>query len=253
MRPLLLVCLLLSVATPAFAVLGDLDLDGDVDFDDFFLFVDNFGKTGPPDTLRVVVRDTLVVEQTVDVFDTTWTALHVTVFDTVSVEFVEPPDEIPTERPDWIIRDERTGESLSTLKVKHYSDDFIHLYAHISLFYREPIDDEDYPYIDVNYDRIPVSASFDVQYTWFQVAENLNISAPDTVQLRRDVRLLQGNRGIMYDMFFLDTERFPDVASTMGELILDVVLRTPVQGDFAGRGISPVTVSDNGKIQLYRD
>ena len=61
-RPLLLVCLLLSVATPAFAVLGDLDLDSDVDFDDFFLFVDNFGKTGPPDTLRVVVRDTLVVE-----------------------------------------------------------------------------------------------------------------------------------------------------------------------------------------------
>jgi len=238
-------------------------MDGRVDFDDFFLFVDNFGKTGPPDTLRVVVLDTLVVEQTVDVFDTlrvvvldtlvveqtvdvfdtTWTALHVTVFDTVSVEFVEPPDEIPTERPDWIIRDERTGESLSTLEIWMLGD-----FAVIRPLYREPIDEDDDPDIYVDYDRIPVSASFDLRYTWFQVAEDLSVSAPDTVQLRRDVRLLRDGPYIEYDMSFLDTERFPDVASTSGELILDVVLRTPVQGDFAVRGISPVTVSDNGKI-----
>jgi hypothetical protein len=32
--------------TPSWSITGDLDGDGDVDFDDFFLFSDNFGKTG---------------------------------------------------------------------------------------------------------------------------------------------------------------------------------------------------------------
>ena len=32
--------------TPSWSITGDLDRDGDVDFDDFFLFSDNFGKTG---------------------------------------------------------------------------------------------------------------------------------------------------------------------------------------------------------------
>jgi len=31
------------------AVTGDLNLDGTVDFDDFFVFADHFGQTGPPD------------------------------------------------------------------------------------------------------------------------------------------------------------------------------------------------------------
>jgi hypothetical protein len=35
--------------TPVSAVLGDLNRDGRVDIDDFFLFVGNFGKTGPPE------------------------------------------------------------------------------------------------------------------------------------------------------------------------------------------------------------
>ena len=38
---------LLLVASPLFAVTGDLDRDGDVDLDDFFILADNFGKRGP--------------------------------------------------------------------------------------------------------------------------------------------------------------------------------------------------------------
>lgn len=38
---------ILMVVSTAFGITGDLDVDGDVDFDDFFLFSDNFGKSGP--------------------------------------------------------------------------------------------------------------------------------------------------------------------------------------------------------------
>ena len=69
----------LSVASQVFAVSGDLNLDGRVDFDDFFLFADNFGKEGPPDTLRVVVIDSLVHVDTLEVLDT------------IEVEFLVPP------------------------------------------------------------------------------------------------------------------------------------------------------------------
>ena len=36
--------------TPSWSITGDLDRDGDVDLDDFFLFSDNFGKTGEVET-----------------------------------------------------------------------------------------------------------------------------------------------------------------------------------------------------------
>jgi hypothetical protein len=36
--------------TPSWSITGDLDRDGDVDFDDFFLFSDNFGNTGEVET-----------------------------------------------------------------------------------------------------------------------------------------------------------------------------------------------------------
>ena len=51
-------------------MVGDLNLDGQVDLVDFFIFADHFGEKGPPDTLRVVVIDTVQVEQIIDVFDT---------------------------------------------------------------------------------------------------------------------------------------------------------------------------------------
>lgn len=62
--------LLLTVGIlPAKAVVGDLNLDGQVDFNDFFILADNFGKKGPVDTLRVAVFDTVVVYDTVAVVD----------------------------------------------------------------------------------------------------------------------------------------------------------------------------------------
>ena len=60
MKILLSVILVAFIVPPVWAILGDLDRDGVVDFDDFFLFVDNFGKEGIPEPL-----DTVVVVQTV--------------------------------------------------------------------------------------------------------------------------------------------------------------------------------------------
>ena len=79
-----------------------------VDFADFFLFSDNFGQEGPPDTLRVEVVDSLVVEVAdtilfevwdtvivkmavwdttrVTILDTTVTQIEKTIFDTLEIE-----------------------------------------------------------------------------------------------------------------------------------------------------------------------
>lgn len=46
MTKLLLIVIVFVLYTPSWSITGDLDRDGDVDFDDFFLFSDNFGKTG---------------------------------------------------------------------------------------------------------------------------------------------------------------------------------------------------------------
>ena len=83
--------LILMFAVPATAIPGDIDRDGDVDLDDFFLLGDNFGKEGPVeaimDTITVEVQevryDTLVID-------------HVTVFDTIfygreEIRFDPPP------------------------------------------------------------------------------------------------------------------------------------------------------------------
>ena len=42
----LLIAVVLLWASYREAITGDLDRDGDVDLDDFFLFADNFGKKG---------------------------------------------------------------------------------------------------------------------------------------------------------------------------------------------------------------
>jgi hypothetical protein len=46
------------------ALSSDLNRDGVVDFDDFFLFADEFGLTGEPDadTVVVVLRDTVYID-----------------------------------------------------------------------------------------------------------------------------------------------------------------------------------------------
>jgi hypothetical protein len=79
---LAVVGVVLVSVTQAHGVLGDLNRDGVVDFDDFFLFADNFGKLGPPEV--DVVYDTLTVEieQIRTVYDTLSLDV-VTVLDTV--------------------------------------------------------------------------------------------------------------------------------------------------------------------------
>jgi hypothetical protein len=49
-----LALLMILVASPAFSVSGDLNRDGMVDYDDFFIFADNFGKSGDPDLSSAV-------------------------------------------------------------------------------------------------------------------------------------------------------------------------------------------------------
>jgi hypothetical protein len=51
MTKLLLILMVFVLHTPSWSITGDLDRDGDVDFDDFFLFSDNFGKTGEVETI----------------------------------------------------------------------------------------------------------------------------------------------------------------------------------------------------------
>jgi hypothetical protein len=64
LRILFAFALLLS-ASPAFSLQADLNKDGVVDFDDFFLFTDQFGQMGEPesaDTVVVLRIDTLYVD-----------------------------------------------------------------------------------------------------------------------------------------------------------------------------------------------
>ena len=63
----------LLFTTAAAAVTGDLNRDGRVDFDDFFILTDNFGKVGAPeapDTIVVVQVDTLREEHLLSLCDT---------------------------------------------------------------------------------------------------------------------------------------------------------------------------------------
>ena len=89
-----LIAVLMGVALPVWAVIGDLDKDGKVGFLDFFILADNFGKTGPldpldtvvvvrVDTLQQTVRDTVVIVRV----DT----LLITRLDTIKTAVVDLP------------------------------------------------------------------------------------------------------------------------------------------------------------------
>ena len=56
----MLVLAMLSMAVPASAVVGDLNRDGVVDLNDFFVFADNFGEAGQPDVSDCTVTGPLV-------------------------------------------------------------------------------------------------------------------------------------------------------------------------------------------------
>lgn len=97
---LVMVFVLALWSTEARSVVGDLNRDGVVDFDDFFIFADNFGKEGVPqiiDTVTVTLFDTLEVVKMdtvmVTIFDTLTVTeteiVPVTVFDTLTVEVQE--------------------------------------------------------------------------------------------------------------------------------------------------------------------
>ena len=51
MTRLLGILMVFVLSTPSWSITGDLDRDGDVDFDDFFLLADNFGKTGEVESI----------------------------------------------------------------------------------------------------------------------------------------------------------------------------------------------------------
>jgi hypothetical protein len=246
----------MAIAVPAWSIPGDLDLDGDVDFQDFFIFAENFGKSGPAlDTLTVTIQDTVFVELfdtlTVTIFDTLTVEVEqvvydrVVVYDTVAVEFVSPPDNIPVdERSDLYVRD------LGFVEVTLYSYEGISL--NIRTYSREPIDDEDDPSIRVDYNKIPVIASWEVRYVPVAVSDDGELSSGDTLAVSRNVKILSNshNNATSYNVvpLFGDTDRYPEFADTRGDIVVDFVYRTPLQGDYFKRLVKSVYVSSNGKF-----
>jgi len=242
MRKALISVLMLTWINTGHAIPGDLNLDGMVNFEDFFLFADQFGKEGAPDTLRITLHDTIRVT----VFDTLELKTvydTVTVHDTISVEFVSPPETIPPESitsPDLFIST-REGYPLHHIGIN---------YDAVETYYRTPIDSDDRPTVIVYYEQILIPISVTLRYVPLQIDDQLNPVPMDTVDVYRYIIIPD------YGSFFVSLDlsentadlRFPDVADTRGDIVVDVIYRTPLQGDFAARAIKPVSVSSNGKI-----
>ena len=244
MKRILIAALLLMRVSAGYAIPGDLNLDGVVDFSDFFIFSDNFGQEGPPDTLRVTVHDTLKVT-VLDTLELETVYDTVTVRDTIAVEFVPPPETIPPEsitNPDLFIATD-DGEPLHHITLAPWAGSLM-----IRTFFREPIDSDDYPILLVNYNRIPVPISITLRYVPLLIDDQLNTVSTDTFFVHRAIMVPDVNHYWVSADYDIDDLRYPDIADTRGSLIVDVVYRTPLQGDFAARAIVPASVSENGKI-----
>jgi len=234
--------IIILIAVSVWAISGDLNLDGKVDFEDFFLFADQFGKEGAPDTLRITIHDTVRVT----VFDTLELKTvydTVAVYDTVSVEFVPPPETISPESitsPDLFIAT-RDGEPLHHIKIED---------GQILTYYRTPIDSDDDPGFFVDYSQIIIPISVTMRYVPIHIDDELNTVPVDTVFVHRYIIVKERYSSYFVNLDYRNTAdlRFPDVADTRGDMVIDVVYRTPLQGDFAARAIDPVSVSSNGKI-----
>jgi len=113
LRVLVIGIALIGLTSPVHSIVGDLNKDGIVDFADFFLLAENFGKEGPPelpDTVEVVVRDTVVIVQ-IDTVEIPPDTVEVVVHDTVvivQIDTVAPP---PTPTPIPIVF---TGTEIGT-------------------------------------------------------------------------------------------------------------------------------------------
>ena len=282
----ILLCLSIS---SSHAILGDLNLDGTVGFDDFFIFADNFGKSGSVDTLRVEVFDTTFVEQVVEIFDTTTVEMTVeifdttavtifdtmevdiaievfdttlvtildtlqleTVFDTVTVEFVGPPEDIIiTDEPDRLIWDRQRDLPLKQIASQFIGCCLSRFGTVVGTdFLREARDADDDPKLFVSFDDVPIVASHWMRYVPLSATDSLALVASDTIEVFREVRVLSGSDRYFEVAAIADTLRIPSLADTRGDLIVDIVYRTPLQGDFAARVITPVQIGGAGKILL---
>ena len=111
---LLLALALVSMAcSSVHAVPGDLNRDGVVDYDDFYILAGNFGKEGPPDAPWVGMYDTLYIEIPVSDHDSTMTTILDTrlfevQYDTVSYDIVTMLVEVSDGAP-------RAGDEISVI------------------------------------------------------------------------------------------------------------------------------------------
>ena len=234
----------------AYGIPGDLDLDGDVDFDDFFAFGDQFGKTGPPETLRVVVADTVLRDSLVVVLDTLTVQDTVTqvrydtlvIVDTAWVEFVAPPADVAP--GEWVI------PGLDSIAVRLSAEDpdrdgttdglefrvrFYHLTG-----------DPFRPYESLFWTNIWWDVSYTLSYFRATGGE------PESIELKRGVVRSHSsymNMIVIRNSAFLPIEVKQQVFNSGGYLVVEGVVRTPMQGDYYFRSELPVEFDRNANWQ----
>ena len=124
---LLFVLLFFLLPSLVRGVPGDLNLDGVVDFSDFFIFADNFGKSGPTelDTIEVTVNDTIYLERETSVLDT----VEITVNDTIYL-----PSPGPSEAQITFTVTSDTYEEIDNTSVIIIYDDRLTSLSQVSLY-----------------------------------------------------------------------------------------------------------------------